>query len=160
MGLYSGDPFPDKRCPNCGARETASHLMRCPDRDRMRLLIETMEELEKWMEMDDKTDPELIYWIPKYILMRDDKPFSQLGYMSDKMRSLAESQDKIGWRHFTEGYISIHFYNIQHFHLSMSGRYLNGSDWTKQFISKFLQLTHSQWIYQNISLHDKKQGYL
>ena len=76
--------------------------------------------------------------------MRDDKPFSQLGYMSDKMRSLAESQDKIGWWHFTEGYISIHFYNIQRFHLSMSGRYLNGSDWTKQFISKFLQLTHSQ----------------
>ncbi len=68
--------------------------------------------------------------------MRDNKPFSQLGYMSDKMHSLAESQDKIGWRHFTKGYISIHFYNIQRFHLSMSGRYLNGSDWTKQFISK------------------------
>ncbi len=28
------------------------------------------------------------------------------------------------------------------------------------FISKILQITHSQWIYQNISLHDKKHGYL
>jgi len=134
--------------------------MRCPDRDRMHLLIETVEELEKWTEMDGKTDLEHIYWIPKYILMRDDKPFSQLGYMSGKMRSLTESQDKIGMRHFTKGYISIHFYNIQRFHLSMSGQYLNGSDWTKQFISKFLQLTHSQWIYRNISLLNKKQGYL
>jgi hypothetical protein len=77
-----------------------------------------------------------------------------------KMHTLVESQDKIGWRNFTEGYISFHFYNIQHFHLSMSSSYLNGSDWTKQFIAKILQITHSQWIYRNISLHNKHQGYL
>jgi hypothetical protein len=88
--------------------------------------------------------------------MRDDKPFSQLGYMSEKMRVLAESQDKIGWQNFTEGYISAQFYNIQRFHLSMSSSYLNGSDWTKQFISKILQITHSQWNYRNISLHNKR----
>jgi hypothetical protein len=112
------------------------------------------------METDGKTDPKVIYWVTKHLLMRNDKPFSQLGFMSEKMRALAESQDKIGWRNFTEGYISIHFYNIQRFHLSMSNSYLNGSDWTKQFISRILQITHSQWIYQNISLHDKRQGYL
>ncbi len=39
------------------------------------------------METDGRIDPELIYWIPKYILMRKDKPFSQLRYMSQKMRS-------------------------------------------------------------------------
>ncbi len=42
----------------------------------------------------------------------------------------------------------------------MSSSYLNGSDWTKHFITKILQITHSQWIYQNISLHDKRHGYL
>jgi hypothetical protein len=42
----------------------------------------------------------------------------------------------------------------------MSSNYLNGADWTKQFISKILQLTHSQWMYQNISLHYKHHGYL
>ncbi len=119
-----------------------------------------MLDLKKWMETDGKTDPEIIYWVPKYLLMCNDKPFSQLGYMSEKMLVLAESQDKIGWQNFTEGYISAQFYNIQHFHLSMSSSYLNGLDWTKQFISKILQITHSQWIYRNISLHDKKQGYL
>jgi hypothetical protein len=45
--------------------------------------------------------------------MQNDKPFSQLGYMSNKMHALAESQDKIGWRNFMEGYISSHFYHIQ-----------------------------------------------
>jgi hypothetical protein len=88
--------YPDERCPNCGARETDAHLMRCPDKDRTRLLIETVEELEKWMETNGRTDPELIYWIPNFILMRDNKPFSQLGYMLDKMCALAASQEKIG----------------------------------------------------------------
>jgi hypothetical protein len=134
--------------------------MQCPDEDRTRLLIKTVEELEKWMETNGRTDPELIYWIPKFILMRDNKPFFQLGYMSDKMRALAASQEKIGWQNFTEGYISWHFYNIQQFHLLMSNNFLNSSDWTKQFITKILQITHSQWIYCNISLHDKRQGYL
>jgi hypothetical protein len=152
--------YPDERCPNCGARETDAHLMRCPDEDRTRLLIDTVEELEKWMETNGRTDPELIYWILKFILMQNNKPFSQLGYMSNKMCALAESQDKIGWRNFKEGYISSHFYNIQQFHLLMSNNFLNGSDWTKQFISKLLQITHSQWIYRNISLHNRQQGYL
>jgi hypothetical protein len=80
--------------------------------------------------------------------------------MSNKMHALAESQDKRGWRNFTEGYISSHFYDIQGFHLSMSSSFLNGSDWTKQFFAKILQLTHSQWIHQNVSLHDKHQGCL
>jgi hypothetical protein len=42
----------------------------------------------------------------------------------------------------------------------MSSSLLNGEDWTKQFISKLLQITHSQWIYRNVSVHDRRQGYL
>jgi hypothetical protein len=112
--------------------------MQCPDEDRTHLLIDTVEELEKWMETNGRTDLELICWIPKFILMQNDKPFSQLGYMSERMPAHAESQDKFGWRSFTEGYMSSHFSNIQRFHLSMSNNFLNSSDWTKQFISKLL----------------------
>jgi hypothetical protein len=160
VGRYSGDLEPDKRCPNCGSRETAAHLMLCPDEDRTQLLLDSVNELAKWMEKDDKTDPELAFWIPKYILMRGDKPFSEMGRMSPKLQALAASQDHIGWRLFTEGNISTHFYEIQRFHLTMSNNVLNGTDWTKQFISRLLQITHSQWVYRNISLHNKHQGYL
>jgi hypothetical protein len=160
VGMYSGEMTLDERCPNCGRRKTAAHLMLCPEEDRRRLLIDSVDKLCRWMEADKKMDPELAYWIPKYILMRGDKPFLALGYMSSKLKALAESQDKIGWRNFTKGHISIHFYEIQTFHLAMSSSFLNGTDWTKQFIAKILQITHSQWIYRNILLHDKCQGYL
>jgi hypothetical protein len=79
--------------------------------------------------------------------------------MSPKLKALAESQDRIGWRNFTEGHISAHFYEIQTFHLTMLSSFLNGTDWTKQLITKILQITQTQWIYRNISLHDKCQGY-
>jgi hypothetical protein len=92
--------------------------------------------------------------------MRGDKPLSTMGFMSPHFKALTASQDLIGWRDFTEGHISTHFYAIHTFHLAMSSSYLNGEDWTKQFISKLLQIMHSQWIFQNISLHNKTHGYI
>jgi hypothetical protein len=58
------------------------------------------------------------------------------------------------------GYISTHFFFIQHYHLALLGSYFNGSNWTKFLISKLLHITHSQWIYQNFTLHNKVCGYL
>jgi hypothetical protein len=92
--------------------------------------------------------------------MRGEKPLSKMGFVPPQFKALATSQDLIGWRDFTEGHISTHFYAIQSFHLPMSSNYLNGEDWTKQFISKILQITHSQGIFQNVSLHNRMQGYL
>ena len=160
VGRYSGDLLPDERCPNCGRRETAVHLMLCPDEGRTKLLHENVADLATWMASKDQTDPEILYWIPKYILMRGDKPLSEMGFMSPQFKALAASQDLIGWREFTEGHISTHFHAIQSFHLSMSSSFLNGEDWVKQFISKLLQITHAQWIFRNILLHDKTRGYL
>ncbi len=95
------------------------HLMLCPDKDLTKLLTETVDELMKWMAQDDRTDPEILYWIPKFILMRGDKPLFEIGAMSHPCRALADNQDLIGWRDFTKGYISTHFYAILSFHLTM-----------------------------------------
>jgi hypothetical protein len=160
VGRYSGELLPDKRCPNCGRWETAAHLMLCPDNGRTRFLVENVDELTTWMSQDNRTDQEILYWIPKYILMRGDKPLSTMGFMSPQVKALATSQDLIGWRDFTEGHVSTHFYAIQTFHIAMSSSYLNREDWTKQFISKILQITHSQWISWNISLHNRTHRYL
>jgi hypothetical protein len=81
VGRYSGEILPDKRCPNCGWREFAAHLMLCPNENRTQLLIDTVNELTKWMAKDSITNPKILYWIPKYILMRGDKPCSQMGVL-------------------------------------------------------------------------------
>jgi len=138
VGKYSGQEYPDEKCPTCGRRETAEHILTCPNEDRTRLLVEMTEDLSTWLSQDHLTDLELTYWIPKYIMMWGNKPFASLGAMSPRMEALAIHQDKIGWQNFMEGCISTHFYFIQHYHLALSGSYLNGSYWTKSLISKLL----------------------
>ena len=65
--------------------------MLCSDDDRTRLLVENVDELTTWMSQDNKTDPEILYWIPKYILVRGDKPLSMKGFMSPQFKALANS---------------------------------------------------------------------
>ena len=120
VGCYSGEILPGKRCANCGRHETTSHLMLCSDEDCTRLLTETVNRLAKWMAKDNITDLEILYWIPTYILMREDKPLSQIGFMSPQFNALTTSQDLIGWRDFTEGYVSIFQHTSTRFRRSIS----------------------------------------
>jgi hypothetical protein len=122
--------------------------MLCLNQDRTRLLKEQTQSLEEWLHKDDKTEPELAYWIPKYVQMRSTTQFTEMGDMLAKMQHIPESQDKIEWRRFTEGCISKEFHRRQTFFLQMSNNRLNGTDWRKQLISRLLQITHSQWIYR------------
>jgi hypothetical protein len=61
---------------------TADHLLLHSNEDRTQLLIKNTDKLERWLERDRIPDPELSYWIPKYILMWGNKPFAELGAMS------------------------------------------------------------------------------
>ena len=160
LGYYSGIDNPEVGCPNCEEQEDSKHLCQCPDEGRTAYLGGETSELEAWLRKDDKTDCEIAYWIPKFIKCRGVHKMEDLGDMSEGMKTLAISQDIIGWHNFMEGRISKHFYNIQCVHLAMSSSYLNGKDWTKQFIDRILRITHSQWIYRNVCMHDKKEGYL
>ena len=34
------------------------------------------------------------------------------------------------------------------------------ADWGKLLISQILQMSHAQWVFRNVSLHDAQEGYL
>ncbi len=78
--------------------------------------------------------------------------------MSRSMRHAATSQDKIDWQEFMEGKISVEIVAIQCLHCATAPCMMNGDDWTRHFISRILQLSHSQWIFCNITLHDRSRG--
>ena len=151
----------DDRCPSCWKRrERAEHLCICPSAARSALLEESVRDLEQWMEKNDNTDPELRYWIPKYIRGRGRLKFSELGRMSTDVEAAARDQDIIGWRNFMEGRVCSQFAHTQHVHLSNSESLLNTDTWMRIFISKLLHMSHSQWILRNFMLHDTAAGYL
>ena len=43
--------------------------------------------------------------------------------------------------------------------MALSPGHLNGTEWVKHFITRVLTITQSQWIYRNVSFHDKQHGY-
>ena len=100
------------KCPNCKQPgERAGHLNMCPDPDRVRCFKDSVAAMERWLNEDNRTHPELAYWVPKYLLMRG-RRFVDLGPMSPTMQRLAASQDLIGWREFLEGRITSDFREI------------------------------------------------
>ena len=151
----------DDRCPSCWRRkERAEHLCKCPSAARTALLEESIKDMERWMEKDNNTDPELRYWIPKYIRGRGQLRFSALGRMSTDVEQVAKDQDIIGWRNFMEGRVCKQIVTIQQAHLSSSDSLLNTDMWMRIFISKLLHISHSQWILRNFMMHDSTAGFL
>ena len=117
VARYANIPNTDTRCPNCLALdERASHLCICPDEGRTRLFIEDVNKLEEWLTTNNNTNAELAYWLPKYILYRGTKKFTDMGLVSPRMRAIATSQDTIGWHNFMEGRVSNKLYLTQHLH--------------------------------------------
>jgi hypothetical protein len=137
-------------CPNCGqARETSTHLNRCPNNSRTLLFKESITNLSTWMHQHNRTNPELAYWIEKYLLFNGTRSFTSLvnkgGFCSNDLRLAAAGQDLIGWTEFLHGKVLVVFASIQHFHCALSpSRQLTGDDWMKAFVSQLIQISHSQ----------------
>ena len=55
-----------------------------------------------------------------------------------------------------EGKISRHFL-MSKMSISLGNHRINADQWTRQFVSKILHITHNQWIFRNFTLHDKQK---
>jgi hypothetical protein len=59
------------------------------------------------------------------------------------------------------GKVSVGIASIQHLRcMSSQSCRLTSKDWMRAFISLLIQISHSQWIFRNYTLHDKQRGYL
>jgi hypothetical protein len=155
----------DDKCPNClQPQETSQHLNRCPDKGRTLLFKDGISNLVSWMHNQDRTDPELAFWIEKYLHFRGTRSFSLLvgegGPATPLISTAASSQDLIGWVEFLYGKVSVTFRTIQDIHCALSSCRMTGEDWMKVFVSNLIRISHSQWIFCNFTLHDKQRGYL
>ena len=146
-------------CPNCHAPdETARHLLHCPDSGRQSLLRSDLQSLHSWMR-EPHTHPGLADMVYSYIFDQGKQPMVASASTRTLYR-LAVAQDVIGWDNFMEGKVSLLFHDLQQEHLIGSSSRLTASDWTTQFITRLLHITHGQWIYRNISRHHRRHGLL
>ena len=81
---------------------------------------------------------------------------------SDRRYSkLAISQYLIGWRRFMEGMISKEMLEIQQEYLDLMGDRITPTTPTsrdKGLIVCLIEITHGQWLYRNVHVHDTVTG--
>jgi hypothetical protein len=153
------DETKDPRCPSCWqCTETTAHILLCDEVGRVDTLLRTIDHVETWLHAVD-TDPCLVDCLMQFargrgrILMH-----SLCTSLDSRFQGMARSQDKIGWRRFMEGMISRGVVEIQREYLCRHGLSWKLDHWASGLVIKLLEVTHGQWLYRNIVVHDKVAG--
>jgi hypothetical protein len=70
----------------------------------------------------------------------------------------AATQDAIGWDNFIMGMTSHKLLAIQSAHFHTAGKSYLATRWITGLITQLLQVTHTQWIYRCMLVHDRTTG--
>lgn len=151
----------DPLCPSCHQRyETCEHVIMCEESGRVDALMRTIDLMRDWLRKAG-TDAGLVQCLVEYAKGRGGKTMVEVCQgMHVRYRKLAESQDCIGWRRFMEGMISKEIAPIQSNYLNVRGSHLTIERWSTGLITKLLEVTHGQWLYRNVQVHDTVSGEL
>ncbi len=151
----------ESTCPSCQAcKETCAHIANCPEAGRTKAFSQLVAELYKWMK-ENKTHPDLAPVILDYAQGRGKIPCIKCaGEFPSIIQELAILQDRIGWGNFMVGMISAKLFCIQDSYLRVRGLVRSSERWAKGLTTQLLQITHGQWIYRCVLVHDHTTGTL
>ena len=153
----------DDKCPNCEQHnEDSKHLNICPDARRSRLHRDGATKLRRWMfKSRSKTEPSMARVLHDYIRLRNSTTMEELARRgSPELIEAARMQDRIGWFELMHGKLAIQLVQIQERYCLTNNEGLNGKSWSSNMVKQILDMSHSQWLYRNFSLHHQTLGYL
>jgi hypothetical protein len=148
-------------CPCCTiAIEDCEHVLTCPEVGRLQNLVRQAEMLHIWLQKTGAPDG-LTTAIFQYIKQRGNTTLEDICIETfPEGVVFARSQDKIGWRRFMEGMISRHLRDVIEHHGLSGWPQLSIDMWLSEVVIRLLEITHGQWIYRNLIVHDKTSGTL
>ncbi len=148
-------------CPSCLAcKETCSHIALCPNVGRTAAFQQSVSGVTSWMA-DNAMHPDVKAVVTAYALGRGHVSCSYCAarYLTI-IQVFALSQDKIGWGNFMMGMISPKLFSIQESHLRLCAPHQSPDKWATGLVTQLLQVTHAQWIYRCLLVHDCTSGTL
>ena len=75
-------------------------------------------------------------------------------------RTMAQAQEKIGWRRLMEGMISQIMVISQIIYWAHQDKGWETGRWATSLVTKLLEVMHGQWPSQNLVVHEAKMGVL
>jgi hypothetical protein len=150
-------------CPSCQeCHETCKHVARCPKVRHAAAFEQSTQGVEQWLERQN-TQPDLQSILLRYLQGRGTLTCLECSTalnLPQNFQDFAKSQDVIGWENFAVGMVSIKFLLIQSSHSTESNSSFHATWWISGFITQLLQVTHTQWIYQCVLVHERTTGTL
>jgi hypothetical protein len=110
-----------------------------------------------------KTDPDLRDCIFEYATGRGMRTMEEICTENDcdaRYDIMARSQDSIGWRRFMEGMVCKEIRAIQSTYSGVTRLRGNTKKWGQDLVTRLLEVTHGQWLYRNVQVHDRISGTL
>ena len=154
---YKPDHSP--KCPSCGiVNESCAHILFCEEVGRVDAMMQTIGLLDTWL-LKVGSDSGLRRSILDYARGRGGRSMTEItGNRGRRFRSFAKSQDIIGWRRFMEGMVSKELIKIQTTYYEIHGGKYTPTSWVRQLVIQLLEITHGQWLYRNVQVHDNVSG--
>jgi hypothetical protein len=150
-------------CPSCATCiETCQHIARCPEAGRASAFAQSTDELELWFSANN-THPDMQSLLLRYTRGRGTVTCLECAIsleLPPVMQNLARSQDIIGWDLFMMGMLSKQMAAVQSVYLLQHHYSRPVSKWLSGLITQLLQVTHCQWIYRCVLVHDRSTGTL
>jgi hypothetical protein len=151
-------PGHDRKCPSCGvAIETCAHVLACEESGRVDVLHKSIDLLDQWLR-ESGTETNLRRFLIQYAHGRGGKSMQEIVGFQLQYRRLAASVDCIGWRRLMEGMISRELVELQKYAVTGTGSRMSVETWAKELVIKLLEVTHGQWLYRNVVVHDRTAG--
>ena len=75
-----------------------------------------------------------------------------VGNTTHRLYPLEHTQELISWIRFMECMISKEITCIQKSYLAQSSYHLSIKRWMTGLITKFMEVTHGQWLYRNVNV--------
>ncbi len=159
VNLARYTPHQDKACPSCGQEaETCHHVLLCKEEGRVAALNRTIDLLDSWLKKVGM-DNSLRQCLVNYAKMRGGGSMAHLAWgKGARFERLARSMDEIGWRRYIEGMVSTEILAIQSDFVNFGRCSLSLDVWAKGLVMKLLEITHGQWLYRNVQVHDAASG--
>jgi hypothetical protein len=150
-------------CPSClECKEACKHIVCCAEAGHAAAFSQSTQELKRWMK-DHNTHPDLLLLLLNYL--RGQGTITCLKCLDNLnlptiFRDFAASQDIIGLDGFVTGIVSSKLLPIQSAVSHSSRSSPSPEQWIAGLITHLLQVTHTQWIYRCVLVHDRPAGTL
>ena len=122
------------------------------------MLNKSIDLLKHWLT-EVETNPELLDCIVEYARGQGGITMTEICYdKAHHYQLMASDQDAIGWQRFMEGMVCRCAQDIQTIYSTVEGSSIAPLQWTKGLVIKLLEVTHGQWLYWCVQIHDNAMG--